>query len=86
MQKYFVQAQSAPPLPPPVKNTQRQSVISCAGGGQLQRGVQRTGSKVSSSSLSDGDGHGTASRWKVSAKIQQLLDTLRKPKRRPLPE
>ena len=32
------------------------------------------------------DPNGTASRWKVSAKIQQLLDTLRKPKRRPLPE
>ena len=26
------------------------------------------------------------SRWKVSAKIQQLLNTLKKPKRRPLPE
>ena len=29
---------------------------------------------------------GTVSRWKVSAKIQQLLNTLKKPKRRPLPE
>jgi hypothetical protein len=29
---------------------------------------------------------GTSSRWKVSAKIQQLLNTLKKPKRRPLPE
>lgn len=25
-------------------------------------------------------------RWKVSAKIQQLLNTLKRPKRRPLPE
>ena len=32
------------------------------------------------------DPTGTASRWKVSAKIQQLLNTLKKPKRRPLPE
>lgn len=29
---------------------------------------------------------GTAGRWKVSAKIQQLLNTLKRPKRRPLPE
>ena len=28
----------------------------------------------------------SSSRWKVSAKIQQLLNTLKKPKRRPLPE
>jgi len=28
----------------------------------------------------------TAGRWKVSAKIQQLLNTLKRPKRRPLPE
>ena len=69
--------QPPPPLPPPVKNQQRQSLIAS---------VQRSNSKVSSSSLSDMDPNGTASRWKVSAKIQQLLDTLRKPKRRPLPE
>lgn len=30
-------------------------------------------------------GTGTG-RWKVSAKIQQLLNTLKRPKRRPLPE
>ena len=37
--------------------------------------------------LSDTDSsQGTTSRWKVSAKIQQLLNTLKKPKRRPLPE
>ncbi|CAD6208962.1 GSCOCG00010775001-RA-CDS [Cotesia congregata] len=29
---------------------------------------------------------GTTGRWKVSAKIQQLLNTLKRPKRRPLPE
>ena len=29
---------------------------------------------------------GTVSRYRVSAKIQQLLNTLKKPKRRPLPE
>ncbi|CAB0015068.1 unnamed protein product, partial [Nesidiocoris tenuis] len=35
------------------------------------------------------DGMGTVTgtgRWKVSAKIQQLLNTLKRPKRRPLPE
>ncbi|XP_077302081.1 disco-interacting protein 2 isoform X2 [Arctopsyche grandis] len=34
---------------------------------------------------SDGNNTGTG-RWKVSAKIQQLLNTLKRPKRRPLPE
>ncbi|KAK4328811.1 hypothetical protein Pmani_000786 [Petrolisthes manimaculis] len=29
---------------------------------------------------------GTTGRWKVSSKIQQLLNTLKRPKRRPLPE
>jgi hypothetical protein len=28
----------------------------------------------------------SSGRWKVSAKIQQLLNTLKRPKRRPLPE
>ncbi|XP_059476315.1 disco-interacting protein 2 isoform X3 [Neocloeon triangulifer] len=38
------------------------------------------------STLSD-DSMGTGTgRWKVSAKIQQLLNTLKRPKRRPLPE
>ena len=71
----------APPLPPPARNHQRHSAhISLAS-------VRANSKQVSSSSLnSDIDPNGTASRWKVSAKIQQLLDTLRKPKRRPLPE
>ncbi|VVC43167.1 Hypothetical protein CINCED_3A020778 [Cinara cedri] len=45
-------------------------------------------SRDSRQSSSD-DGTGTVSssgRWKVSAKIQQLLNTLKRPKRRPLPE
>lgn len=45
-------------------------------------------SRDSRQSSSD-DGMGTISssgRWKVSAKIQQLLNTLKRPKRRPLPE
>lgn len=45
-------------------------------------------SRDSRQSSSD-DGMGTVSssgRWKVSAKIQQLLNTLKRPKRRPLPE
>ena len=70
------QQQTGPPLPPPMKNHQRQSAVIPS--------VHRNNSKVSNSSLSDNDS-GTA-RWKVSSKIQQLLDTLRKPKRRPLPE
>ncbi|XP_050514541.1 disco-interacting protein 2 [Diabrotica virgifera virgifera] len=37
------------------------------------------------SSGSDDTGTGTG-RWKVSTKIQQLLNTLKRPKRRPLPE
>lgn len=37
--------------------------------------------------LGSGTGTGTGTgRWKVSAKIQQLLNTLKRPKRRPLPE
>ncbi|XP_037935929.1 disco-interacting protein 2 isoform X2 [Teleopsis dalmanni] len=38
---------------------------------------------VSHTDISDSDTNG---RWKVSAKIQQLLNTLKRPKRRPLPE
>lgn len=40
---------------------------------------------VNLSSAEPGD-TSTAGRWKVSAKIQQLLNTLKRPKRRPLPE
>ena len=41
-----------------------------------------------STSLDDPTGTltSTGGRWKVSAKIQQLLNTLKRPKRRPLPE
>lgn len=38
---------------------------------------------VSQTDLSETDANG---KWKVSAKIQQLLNTLKRPKRRPLPE
>ncbi|XP_065223766.1 disco-interacting protein 2 isoform X3 [Planococcus citri] len=41
--------------------------------------------RFSQSRCSSDDGTGTG-RWKVSAKIQQLLNTLKRPKRRPLPE
>ncbi|XP_044014873.1 disco-interacting protein 2 isoform X4 [Aphidius gifuensis] len=34
----------------------------------------------------DENNTGTTGRWKVSAKIQQLLNTLKRPKKRPLPE
>ena len=44
-------------------------------------------SNISSGGSSDQESQmGTASRWKVSAKIQQLLNTLKKPKRRHLAE
>lgn len=41
--------------------------------------------RVNRCSRTGSDDNGTA-RWKVSAKIQQLLNTLKRPKRRPLPE
>ncbi|XP_031349030.1 disco-interacting protein 2 isoform X5 [Photinus pyralis] len=43
--------------------------------------VNRYGSSGSDDTMGTGPG-----RWKVSAKIQQLLNTLKRPKRRPLPE
>lgn len=43
--------------------------------------VNRYGSSTSDDTIGTGTG-----RWKVSAKIQQLLNTLKRPKRRPLPE
>lgn len=43
--------------------------------------VNRYTSSASDDNISTGTG-----RWKVSAKIQQLLNTLKRPKRRPLPE
>lgn len=43
--------------------------------------VNRYGSSASDDTIGTGTG-----RWKVSAKIQQLLNTLKRPKRRPLPE
>ncbi|GJQ78698.1 DIP2 [Trypoxylus dichotomus] len=43
--------------------------------------VNRYGSSGSDDTMGAGTG-----RWKVSAKIQQLLNTLKRPKRRPLPE
>lgn len=66
-----------PPLPPPSKHRHSAHVGS----------VRISTNKYSHPSLSDTLSEtGTASRWKVSAKIQQLLNTLKKPKRRPLPE
>ncbi|XP_065085798.1 disco-interacting protein 2 isoform X3 [Ochlerotatus camptorhynchus] len=50
-----------------------------------RRGADRVTRYVNLSSQEPGD-TGTAGRWKVSAKIQQLLNTLKRPKRRPLPE
>ncbi|XP_055385630.1 disco-interacting protein 2 isoform X5 [Condylostylus longicornis] len=50
-----------------------------------RRGADRVTRYVNISGQEPGD-TGTAGRWKVSAKIQQLLNTLKRPKRRPLPE
>uniref|UniRef100_T1GIU0 AMP-dependent synthetase/ligase domain-containing protein n=1 Tax=Megaselia scalaris TaxID=36166 RepID=T1GIU0_MEGSC len=50
-----------------------------------RRGADRVTRYANISQTEAGD-TGTAGRWKVSAKIQQLLNTLKRPKRRPLPE
>uniref|UniRef100_W4VRI2 Putative amp-binding protein n=1 Tax=Corethrella appendiculata TaxID=1370023 RepID=W4VRI2_9DIPT len=50
-----------------------------------RRGADRVTRYVNLSNSEPGD-TSTAGRWKVSAKIQQLLNTLKRPKRRPLPE
>ncbi|XP_055310047.1 disco-interacting protein 2 isoform X2 [Sitodiplosis mosellana] len=50
-----------------------------------RRGADRVTRYVNVSQTDAGD-TGTTGRWKVSAKIQQLLNTLKRPKRRPLPE
>ncbi|XP_060521009.1 disco-interacting protein 2 isoform X3 [Cylas formicarius] len=49
-----------------------------------RRGADRV-NRYTSSASDEAIGTGTG-RWKVSAKIQQLLNTLKRPKRRPLPE
>lgn len=50
--------------------------------------TQAAQANTSSTSLDDTTGtlNSLNGRWKVSAKIQQLLNTLKRPKRRPLPE
>lgn len=60
-------------------------------GGVMGIGGQQAVNTSSTSLDGTGDGTGTmgstsSGRWKVSAKIQQLLNTLKRPKRRPLPE
>jgi hypothetical protein len=50
-----------------------------------RRGADRVTRYVNLANAEPGD-TSTAGRWKVSAKIQQLLNTLKRPKRRPLPE
>lgn len=57
------------------------------GGHAMQTQLPQAG--TSSTSLDDsttGTLNSLNGRWKVSAKIQQLLNTLKRPKRRPLPE
>lgn len=56
---------------------------------QFSQNTRRVADRVTryaSLSGSEPGDTGTAGRWKVSAKIQQLLNTLKRPKRRPLPE
>lgn len=55
-----------------------------AQGGRRNAAADRL-NRYASSASDDTMGTGTG-RWKVSAKIQQLLNTLKRPKRRPLPE
>ncbi|KOB70900.1 Disco-interacting protein, partial [Operophtera brumata] len=50
-----------------------------------RRGGGLVADRVQCYSQPEDSGTGTG-RWKVSAKIQQLLNTLKRPKRRPLPE
>lgn len=72
-----------PPLPPPLKPNHRHSMAQHSHVGS----VRISTNKYSHPSISETPSEsGTANRWKVSAKIQQLLNTLKKPKRRPLPE
>jgi len=66
-----------PPLPNPLRVNHRHSA---------HVGSVRLTSKYSHPSISDTQSETGTGRWKVSAKIQQLLNTLKKPKRRPLPE
>jgi len=78
----FVSVHLSDPQPPDVTNNVTQS--------RRYTPADRVNrySRDSRQSSSD-DGMGTVSssgRWKVSAKIQQLLNTLKRPKRRPLPE
>jgi hypothetical protein len=47
-----------------------------------RRGTDRVTRYINVDSTQTGD----SAKWKVSAKIQQLLNTLKRPKRRPLPE
>uniref|UniRef100_A0A182MNJ2 DMAP1-binding domain-containing protein n=1 Tax=Anopheles culicifacies TaxID=139723 RepID=A0A182MNJ2_9DIPT len=54
-------------------------------GANTRRGADRVTRYVNLANQEPGD-TSTAGRWKVSAKIQQLLNTLKRPKRRPLPE
>ncbi|XP_025836828.1 disco-interacting protein 2 [Agrilus planipennis] len=56
-----------------------------AQGGRRSTGAADRVNRYSSSASEDTISTGTG-RWKVSAKIQQLLNTLKRPKRRPLPE
>lgn len=57
--------------------------------GQQQSATRRPGAdrvNLYGHMVEDQNSTGTTGRWKVSAKIQQLLNTLKRPKRRPLPE
>jgi len=72
-----------PPLPPPpnIRVNRHSSLV-----GSVRINTTSSSKYSHVGDCQPGDPMGTSSRWKVSAKIQQLLNTLKKPKRRPLPE
>lgn len=76
--------------PPDVTHTSTPGLVRGGhGGGGGASGKTAAADRVNryASSTSDDNTISTGTgRWKVSAKIQQLLNTLKRPKRRPLPE
>ncbi|KAK6626913.1 beta transducin [Polyplax serrata] len=69
--------------PPDVTHNTAQQSRRLTAADRVNRYNQSRQSSVSDESMGTLTGTG---RWKVSAKIQQLLNTLKRPKRRPLPE
>lgn len=82
---YFVRTGLPPPdvtqtSSPSSQGGRQTSQVNEAGVHTPQRGSQ------SGDQVDGGNAQGDGARWKVSAKIQQLLQTLKRPKKRTLPE